>query len=875
MTTDWRLQAGFGGPVFPGMISPSASPKESSTSVVSVTMNNSLNSLMSVSTNTNKKQHHNDYSIIENSHQHLHTTANKNSNGANNSSQSMSTPTTTTTTTINDNSSNGHVRSSLFKSVPGRLARGSANSKHTLSRCDIQNAKKRYTCNQCQYSTDRRDLYRRHENIHRDEKPFHCYVCNKMFNRADHVKKHFLRIHKGLDYNVKLIKRIQGVDFSSPNDSLDNTTVNINSNNSNFHSNYPTNSSDSTSLTSICHPINGHLTNNSNMINGDINNNNTIDDHHQSSHHQNTTTAAAAKIKTHKGSRSLLRNSKDKVSIESKKDILDTKHGLLPYQESIDGINIDNLCEFIQKNRLFTRETSLQDIAMQMLKLNGPDEILLEASRTSTNFQDSLKPILKALSLSSGPLSSSLEQSKESTWKNNHPLQNSQHHSSTCSDQGAAIDTTTVAIEENFPTPCFDSQIKNHSTDHSSHEILQVPSNSCQIKSGISSPISQKCASYPNSHLIFNTPPCPRKTDWIHRLNPVRVEHKSQTDHQLGDDHSDVNDTNDSDGSLRCSDKNGFTKNQESDNQHCVDEQESRMNFTEETDEEDIDSLSSDDDDEIYEAKIDSCESEMSSSQSEISDCSHQCEFCGCAFVNLSSLLTHRFLLHHYLISTEICYPYSCVFCGKCRPTRKMMIRHMETHIKPKVRYYRLVSRKTYKIPKNSHDLRPKVQENLLISINHRRKQMCPRKVVKSPLKILTQPNGHLMNHRSSRKSTVSRNLSSKKFSIVPKGPAKNSNDEESGDENMIVEEKFIDRLGKKVAKRNEAFILRDSSSIDQRFNCDNTDLRTAIGYLSECKLCHRPFSYDDDNPLQTSSSSSSHCLKAISSKCQDKLSQI
>ena len=55
---------------------------------------------------------------------------------------------------------------------------------------------KRYTCLYCPYGTDRRDLYTRHENIHREEKPFHCYVCYKPFSRADHVKKHFLRMHR-------------------------------------------------------------------------------------------------------------------------------------------------------------------------------------------------------------------------------------------------------------------------------------------------------------------------------------------------------------------------------------------------------------------------------------------------------------------------------------------------------------------------------------------------------------------------------------------------------------------------------------------------------------------------------------------------------
>ncbi|XP_054917605.2 uncharacterized protein [Dermacentor andersoni] len=66
---------------------------------------------------------------------------------------------------------------------------------------------KRYVCPRCPYATDRRDLYHRHENIHKDDKPFHCYVCFKLFNRADHVKKHFLRIHKNHPYDIGLIRR--------------------------------------------------------------------------------------------------------------------------------------------------------------------------------------------------------------------------------------------------------------------------------------------------------------------------------------------------------------------------------------------------------------------------------------------------------------------------------------------------------------------------------------------------------------------------------------------------------------------------------------------------------------------------------------------
>lgn len=66
---------------------------------------------------------------------------------------------------------------------------------------------KRYSCSYCPYATDRRDLFTRHENIHREEKPFQCYVCQKQFNRADHVKKHFLRMHREHPYDLNRIRR--------------------------------------------------------------------------------------------------------------------------------------------------------------------------------------------------------------------------------------------------------------------------------------------------------------------------------------------------------------------------------------------------------------------------------------------------------------------------------------------------------------------------------------------------------------------------------------------------------------------------------------------------------------------------------------------
>lgn len=84
--------------------------------------------------------------------------------------------------------------------IPTRL-------KNTNSHQPLSCTGKRYNCSFCSYGTDRRDLYTRHENIHKEEKPFHCYVCQKQFNRADHVKKHFLRMHRDHAYENNRIKR--------------------------------------------------------------------------------------------------------------------------------------------------------------------------------------------------------------------------------------------------------------------------------------------------------------------------------------------------------------------------------------------------------------------------------------------------------------------------------------------------------------------------------------------------------------------------------------------------------------------------------------------------------------------------------------------
>lgn len=95
-----------------------------------------------------------------------------------------------------------HSGSSSTANQTGR-AQTAGESHHQTS----SSSGKRYSCTYCPYATDRRDLFTRHENIHREEKPFQCYVCQKQFNRADHVKKHFLRMHREHPYDLNRIRR--------------------------------------------------------------------------------------------------------------------------------------------------------------------------------------------------------------------------------------------------------------------------------------------------------------------------------------------------------------------------------------------------------------------------------------------------------------------------------------------------------------------------------------------------------------------------------------------------------------------------------------------------------------------------------------------
>lgn len=77
----------------------------------------------------------------------------------------------------------------------------------TAADTETQTAQKRFNCVHCPYATDRRDLYTRHENIHKEDKPFQCDICQKQFNRADHVKKHYTRMHREHEYCLSRVKR--------------------------------------------------------------------------------------------------------------------------------------------------------------------------------------------------------------------------------------------------------------------------------------------------------------------------------------------------------------------------------------------------------------------------------------------------------------------------------------------------------------------------------------------------------------------------------------------------------------------------------------------------------------------------------------------
>lgn len=137
---------------------------------------------------------------------------------------SATTITPTSASTLNGTPTNQPLNKKSKISAPlGQVPNITTNTSNNINTSNSQitvPATKRYTCSHCPYSTDRRDLYTRHENIHKDEKPFQCYACLKQFNRADHVKKHFLRMHREMVYDLHKTRR------NIVNNSTNNTNTN-------------------------------------------------------------------------------------------------------------------------------------------------------------------------------------------------------------------------------------------------------------------------------------------------------------------------------------------------------------------------------------------------------------------------------------------------------------------------------------------------------------------------------------------------------------------------------------------------------------------------------------------------------------------------
>ncbi|XP_023317736.1 protein charlatan-like isoform X2 [Trichogramma pretiosum] len=109
--------------------------------------------------------------------------------------------------------------------VKAAAANGSSNSDASANNKSEPSTRKKYMCPHCHYGTDRKDLFTRHEHIHRAEKPYHCYLCHKTFSRPDHVKKHFHRIHREHKYEVSRIRRDLSNSTSSASSVVSNSAT--------------------------------------------------------------------------------------------------------------------------------------------------------------------------------------------------------------------------------------------------------------------------------------------------------------------------------------------------------------------------------------------------------------------------------------------------------------------------------------------------------------------------------------------------------------------------------------------------------------------------------------------------------------------------
>uniref|UniRef100_T1JUA3 C2H2-type domain-containing protein n=1 Tax=Tetranychus urticae TaxID=32264 RepID=T1JUA3_TETUR len=594
----------------------------------------------------------------------------------------------------------------------------------------VNNQKKRYSCDQCSYSTDRRDLYRRHENIHRDEKPFRCYVCNKMFNRADHVKKHFLRIHKGLEYNVKLIKRINGVDYTASNV---NHTTNGSPNTNNSIA------SESTLL-------------NNNKIICDTNNNN-----HNSITNLESQTNGLKSLPTfnlalwnEESNRLLLENyssqSKYTLPPRQSQSQLHSNSQLSQLSHQSTHQDREHLCDSNgQSNDQRDLLNIINDAGLTLcLKLNGSNNgvngrtsnadksplISCFSTKMSShvNSPRSTPPTpspsppctdIRGINIFKGSIPRNQENRRSPyDMRSVCATQNHRKPTSLLSPINCKIPPQTIATSLVKPK-CPDKNENSHQYVQPDHQMtitslkgskskashITNNNNGCNIIDKVdemikmsenefnrrllesmgpssSSTLLSERDSFPHATLIFNTEPSnnSKKTSWFNRLNPVRVNTVSS----VSTSNNDLDDESNSQSKININMKYS----------HKFPDKHSEKYSEEEISSEtwQSDKISIDESDIIEE--VDSEEDnylEMSQFKDEDDDKSdiylHEiksntfdCEYCGCSFANYKSLHTHRYLLHQYINKQNNLYPYSCVICGKRSSTQKQMINHMVNH---------------------------------------------------------------------------------------------------------------------------------------------------------------------------------------------------
>lgn len=86
--------------------------------------------------------------------------------------------------------------------------KNSGHSKKKPKLIDALEAKKRWKCEFCEYSTIKKSILTRHIRTHNNERPFKCEVCEKKFTRQD-IRNRHMKIHKNM-FGFQCIKCHRG-----------------------------------------------------------------------------------------------------------------------------------------------------------------------------------------------------------------------------------------------------------------------------------------------------------------------------------------------------------------------------------------------------------------------------------------------------------------------------------------------------------------------------------------------------------------------------------------------------------------------------------------------------------------------------------------